>query len=163
MHIALFTQVLILSYFRKRDGRMSVYPNVVQNYADYTVVARNVMAADFIRIIVGQKDAAASLIEQQLVFCGTEEGKLSTMRSFLKSGALLPPVLVFVQSVERAIELNKQLEGEKVNVDAIHSERTQTARDRILQSFASGEIWVLICTDVLSRGIDFKQVNVVIK
>lgn len=32
----------------------------------------------------------------------------------------------------------------------------QDQRDRIIQRFRTGEIWVLICTDLMARGIDFK-------
>eukprot|EP00904_Undaria_pinnatifida_P002602 jgi/Undpi1/12342/HiC_scaffold_5.g02018.m1 len=35
-------------------------------------------------------------------------------------------------------------------------------RDRIIERFRTGEIWVLICTDLMARGIDFKGVNMVI-
>ena len=35
----------------------------------------------------------------------------------------------------------------------------QDQRDRIIERFRSGEIWVLICTDLMARGIDFKVRN----
>ena len=73
-----------------------------------------------------------------------------------------------------------------INVEAIHAERTQVQpnlhalcllfvciphtnvhvtqeqRDNIIKRFRTGEIWVLICTDLMARGIDFKGVNMVI-
>lgn len=90
-----------------------------------------------------------------------EAGKLISMRQLIQGG-LKPPVLIFVQSKTRAIELYKELVFFGVNVDAIHAERTQEQRDKIIQRFRVGEIWVLICTDLMSRGIDFKCVNMVI-
>lgn len=101
----------------------------------------------------------------------------------------LPPMLVFVQSVERARELFHELVYEGINVDVIHAERTQQQvrsmthikalcygsclkcrseaaylfqRDNVVSSFRSGKIWVLICTALLARGIDFKGVNLVL-
>ncbi|KAJ2246961.1 RNA-dependent ATPase rok1, partial [Coemansia sp. RSA 2524] len=49
-----------------------------------------------------------------------------------------------------------------INVEAIHSERTQSQRNKIVQKFRSGELWVLVCTELMARGIDFKGVNLVI-
>ena len=49
-----------------------------------------------------------------------------------------------------------------INVDVIHAERTQLQRDNVVKSFRSGQIWVLICTELMGRGIDFKGVNLVV-
>ncbi|KAJ2004849.1 RNA-dependent ATPase rok1 [Coemansia thaxteri] len=114
-----------------------------------------------IRVIVGSKNAATETIEQKLVYVGQEEGKLLEIRHMIKSG-FKPPCLIFVQSIDRAKELFHELVFENINVDVIHSERTQTQRNRIVQKFRSGDLWVLICTELMARGIDFKGVNLVI-
>jgi ATP-dependent RNA helicase DDX52/ROK1 len=101
-------------------------------------------------------------ITQDLRFTGTEDGKLHTMRQILTSGELKPPALIFVQSIERATDLFRQLVQEGVNVDVMHSERTKERRDQVMRDFSGGKTWVLICTDVMSRGVDFKGVNLVI-
>merc|ERR1711974_442889 len=49
-----------------------------------------------------------------------------------------------------------------VHVDVIHSDRSEQQRDRTVRAFRSGQVWVLICTELLGRGIDFKGVNLVI-
>lgn len=115
-----------------------------------------------IRVIVGQKDTATNLIEQKLVFTGTESGKLTAIRQLVKEGAIKPPVLIFVQSIERAKELHTELSDEGLNVDAIHSDRPQGQRDEIIRKFRDGEVWILIATELLSRGIDFQGVSLVI-
>ena len=75
-------------------------------------------------------------------------------------GGLTPPVLVFVQTKERAKELFKELEQEKqqLRVDILHAERSQLQRLQTLQHFRAGYVWVLICTELVGRGIDFKVV-----
>lgn len=123
-------------------------------------MAKTIMK-DPIRIIVGSKNAATETIDQGLVYVGQEEGKLLEIRRMILTG-FKPPCLVFVQSIERAKELFHELIYESINVDVIHSERSQTQRNRIVQKFRSGELWVLICTELMARGIDFKGVNVVI-
>lgn len=83
------------------------------------------------------------------------------VRALLREG-LKPPVLVFVQSKDRASQLFRELIFDGVQVDAIHSDRTAAARAKAVDRFRTGQIWVLIATDLLSRGLDFLSVNTVI-
>lgn len=69
---------------------------------------------------------------------------------------------MFVQTKERAKELYTELVYDGINVDVIHAERSQLQRDNVVKSFRSGQIWVLICTELMGRGIDFKGVNLVV-
>ncbi|XP_033197631.1 DExD-box helicase 52 [Bombus vancouverensis nearcticus] len=114
-----------------------------------------------ITVTVGHRNAATDLVEQELLFVGAERGKLVALRNIIQKG-VLPPVLVFVQSKERAQELFNELIYDGVNVDVIHADRTQTQRDNVVRCFREGKIWVLICTELMARGIDFKGVNLVI-
>ncbi|XP_006154491.1 probable ATP-dependent RNA helicase DDX52 isoform X1 [Tupaia chinensis] len=114
-----------------------------------------------ITVSIGARNSAVETVEQELLFVGSETGKLLAMRQLVKKG-FDPPVLVFVQSIERAKELFHELIYEGINVDVIHAERTQQQRDNTVHSFRAGKIWVLICTALLARGIDFKGVNLVI-
>ncbi|KAG8122679.1 hypothetical protein E2320_018179, partial [Naja naja] len=106
---------------------------------------------NIISVSIGARNAAVETVDQELLFVGSETGKLLAMRDLVKNG-FTPPVLVFVQSVERAKELFHELVYEGINVD----------RDNVVHSFRAGKIWVLICTALLARGIDFKGVNMVI-
>lgn len=71
-------------------------------------------------------------------------------------------MLIFVQSKDRAKELYRELIFEGVNVNVIHADRKKDERDEIMRDFRLGKIWVLICTDLMSRGVDFKTVNQVV-
>ncbi|KAM0789793.1 hypothetical protein ACM66B_006645 [Microbotryomycetes sp. NB124-2] len=115
-----------------------------------------------IRAIVGHKDSATETIDQKLMFVGTEDHKLLSLRSIINEGQFTPPVLIFVQSILRAKELANELLFDGINVDAIHAERTPEERDKVVQGFADGKIWCLIATDVMGRGVDFKGVKLVI-
>ncbi|KAJ3229191.1 DEAD (Asp-Glu-Ala-Asp) box polypeptide 52 [Chytriomyces hyalinus] len=117
---------------------------------------------DPIRVIIGTINSATSTIKQSLKYVGEESGKLIEMRQMVQGGQLKPPALIFVQSIERAKELFSELVYDGINVDVIHSERTKAQRDAVIQSFRSGKTWVLIATDLMSRGIDFKGVSMVI-
>lgn len=114
-----------------------------------------------INVTVGQRNAATNLVDQELCFCGNENGKLLAFRQLVQQG-LKPPVLVFVQSKDRAKQLFKELIYDGINVDVIHADRTQQQRDNVVRSFRVGRIWVLICTELMGRGMDFRGVNLVI-
>ncbi|XP_072164075.1 probable ATP-dependent RNA helicase DDX52 [Diadema setosum] len=114
-----------------------------------------------VTVSVGARNTANEQIEQELTFVGGEYGKLLAVRDIFSKG-FTPPVLVFVQSKERAKELFQELIYDGYNVDVIHADKTQTQRDNIVKGFRSGKIWVLIATELMGRGIDFKGVNLVI-
>ncbi|EJU04701.1 P-loop containing nucleoside triphosphate hydrolase protein [Dacryopinax primogenitus] len=114
-----------------------------------------------IRVIVGVKDSATDTIHQELLFCGSEIGKLQALRNLVVEG-IQPPVLIFVQSIERAQELFHELLYDGLNVDVVHSERTKAQREDAVRRFRKGEVWVLIATELMARGMDFKGVNLVV-
>jgi ATP-dependent RNA helicase DDX52/ROK1 len=110
----------------------------------------------------GSYGGANTDIEQELMFVGREDGKLLAMRQLKQRGHLKPPCIVFMQSQERAQALFAELLYEGMHVDVIHAGRSKTARDNAVAKFRKGDTWVLICTDLVSRGVDFRAVNMVI-
>ena len=123
------------------------------------------LAGGFLRnpvhVMIGRENTGAASIEQRLIFSGSEEGKLVSMRQLIQQG-IRPPVLLFVQSVERAKSLYRELVYDGIKVEAIHADKTQKQREDIIRQFRCGDIWVLICTDLMARGVDFKAVQMVI-
>lgn len=128
---------------------------------DYVEELARTIMHDAVRVIVGRKNMASESIKQKLVFAGSEEGKLLALRqSFAES--LNPPVLIFVQSKERAKELYGELVLDNIRASVIHSDLSQIQRENAVDDFRAGKTWVLIATDVIARGMDFKGVNCVI-
>ncbi|CAI5511856.1 unnamed protein product [Closterium sp. Naga37s-1] len=76
-------------------------------------------------VFVGTEEGKlpSETVQQKLVFVGTEEGKLLAMRQLLQQG-VRPPVLIFVQSKERAQQLFSELSFDGLNVDVIHADRS---------------------------------------
>jgi ATP-dependent RNA helicase DDX52/ROK1 len=118
---------------------------------------------DHIEIHIGHEEnsGASDTIHQRLIFVGREDGKLLAIRQLIQEG-LKPPVLIFVQSIERAKDLFQELIYDNINVDVIHAQRSTYQREEIMIRFRRGDIWVLICTDLMARGIDFQGVSMVI-
>ncbi|SMN19078.1 similar to Saccharomyces cerevisiae YGL171W ROK1 ATP-dependent RNA helicase of the DEAD box family [Maudiozyma saulgeensis] len=149
----------ILGLCQTKNLRKSMFSATIPSSVEE--IAHSIML-DPIRIIIGHKEAANSNIEQKLVYCGNEEGKLIAIRQLVQEGEFKPPIIIFLESITRAKALYHELMYDRMNVDVIHAERTPTQREKIIERFKSGELWCLICTDVLARGIDFKGVNLVI-
>jgi len=71
-------------------------------------------------------------------------------------------VLVFTRTKLAATRLATRLDREGIDAVAIHSDRSQPERTRALEGFKSGEIRVLVATDVAARGLDIEDLPVVV-
>jgi ATP-dependent RNA helicase DDX52/ROK1 len=132
-----------------------------------------------LRCIIGLKDSVLPSISHQLIYAATEPGKLlgirqllhpsSTASGDLSSPPLRPPFLVFTQTIERASALHAELlydipteAGGSSRIAVLHSDLSDLKRSEIMARFRKGQVWVLITTDLLSRGVDFRGVNGVV-
>ena len=131
-----------------------------------------------IRAIVGLKDCALPPVRHRLIYAATEPGKLLAIRQLLHpsttdasstSSVPRPPFLVFTQTIPRAVALHSELlydippeAGGSSRIAVLHSDFSDSARSNIMAEFRRGEIWILITTDLLSRGIDFRGINGVV-
>lgn len=71
-------------------------------------------------------------------------------------------VLVFSRTKHGANKLTRQLEKTGLKAAAIHGNKSQGARTRALADFKSGEVQVLVATDIAARGLDIDQLPHVI-
>lgn len=130
-----------------------------------------------VRLIVGLKDSAIPNITHRLTYAATEPGKLIALRQLIHPTAgssdatqsLRPPFLVFTQTIPRAVALHSELlydipaeAGGSSRIAVLHSDLSDATRDHIMTRFRNGEIWVMITTDILSRGVDFRGINGVV-
>nr|CAH8874206.1 unnamed protein product [Trichobilharzia regenti] len=120
-------------------------------------------ALELVQLRVGIRNAAVSTVKQELRYCANEQGKLLEMRYLLANG-LAYPCLIFMQSRERANEILKEilLSDANILVNVISSDKTIAQRSQVVRAFREGKLHVLICTDILGRGIDFKGVSMVV-
>lgn len=139
--------------------------------------APEIFPRHIIRLVVGLKDSAIPNVSHRLIYAATEQGKLLALRQLLHpttssaegSLSIQPPFLVFTQTIPRAIALHAELmydispeAGGSSRLAVLHSDLSTAARSSIMTNFRKGEIWVLITTDLLSRGVDFRGVNGVV-
>ncbi|MBF02962.1 MAG: RNA helicase [Flavobacterium sp.] len=71
-------------------------------------------------------------------------------------------VLVFTRTKHGADNVVKALKKHGVEAGAIHGDKSQSARQRVLESFKNQEIPVLVATDIAARGIDIESLPYVI-
>ena len=71
-------------------------------------------------------------------------------------------VLIFCSKKQTVKQLTAQLQRKGYNAKDIHSDLDQTQREDVLLEFASKRLPILIATDILSRGIDIDQIELVI-
>ena len=98
---------------------------------------------------------------QQVGYFVTEEKKGPLLRFLIKSKNM-KQVLVFTSSVYKADNVADKLRKNGINASAIHSKKSQGARNEALGKFKSGELCVLVATDLISRGIDIQFLPFVI-
>jgi len=91
----------------------------------------------------------------QLGYFVAEENKGPLLRYIIKSQNL-QQVLVFASSTFKADSIADKLRKNGINASAIHSKKSQGARNEALQKFKEGKMRVLVATDLMSRGIDIQ-------
>eukprot|EP00796_Vickermania_ingenoplastis_P013350 gene13350-9182_t len=148
----------ILTACSRRDKVVSLFSATLSEHVE--AAARSVMQNP-VRLIVKGRKAANSNVHQRILFCGSELGKIVAMRNLIREG-LTAPVLVFVQSIERSKDLYDEIHTAGLHMRVMHAKMTTEEREDVVLQFRLGKIWVLVTTELLARGMDFKNVNTVI-
>ncbi len=97
----------------------------------------------------------------QLAYFVPEKNKGQLLRYLIKHQDL-KQVLVFTSSTYKADNVADKLRNNGIDAKAIHSKKSQKARTEALSRFKSGELRVLVATDLISRGIDIQFLPYVI-
>ena len=74
----------------------------------------------------------------------------------------LSNALVFTRTKHGADNIVKVLKKASIKAEAIHGDKSQNARQRVLEQFKNKEIDILVATDIAARGIDIEQLPFVI-
>ena len=71
-------------------------------------------------------------------------------------------ILIFCSTKKKVTDVAKSLKRNKLNAEAISSDLEQDEREKVLLGFRSKNTRIIVATDVLSRGIDIKEIHLVI-
>ena len=102
----------------------------------------------------------AEKIQQSAYVCYQSQ-KNAILKSIFKAGNL-KRVIIFSGKKQRVKEIFHALKQMKVVCGAMHSDLTQAERDDVMYKFKSGELDVLVATDIVARGIDIDDIQMVI-
>lgn len=98
----------------------------------------------------------------QGAFATFDNQKMPLLNSLIKDKPDYKSILIFCSTRKKVTEIVKMLKQHKYNVEGISSDLEQHERNDVLNRFKSRQIRVLVATDVLSRGIDIKDINLII-
>lgn len=102
----------------------------------------------------------AEKIKQTAYVCH-ETQKLGIIKNIFKQGDL-KRVIIFCGAKQKVKQVSQALKRMKINCSEMHSDLDQAQRDEVMFQFKSGQIDVLVATDILSRGIDIDDIAMVI-
>ena len=118
------------------------------------------MLKDPERVEVAPESTAADTVEQHMLFVNQSDKRDLLVHLLKQEG--VETALVFTRTKYGADKVVRYLKRNKIKSEAIHGNKTQPQRDRAMKAFRSGELNVLIATDIASRGIDVSGVSHVI-
>ncbi|MEN3974920.1 DEAD/DEAH box helicase [Emcibacter sp. SYSU 3D8] len=118
------------------------------------------MLIDPVRVEVTPQATTVEKISQSVYFIESA-GKQSLLTTLLRDEAL-SKVIVFTRTKHRANRVAEQLGRSGLPADAIHGNKSQSARQGALDRFKSGASRVLVATDIAARGIDVDGISHVI-
>jgi len=111
-------------------------------------------------VSVARRNTASELVDQ-CVYLVDKLRKRALLSHLIKDNQW-SQVLVFTKTKHGANRLAMQLGKDGISADAIHGNKSQSARTRALEAFKNGGVQVLVATDIAARGIDIKSLpNVV--
>tara|TARA_Y100000739_G_scaffold67444_1_gene56432 strand:+ start:342 stop:1514 length:1173 start_codon:yes stop_codon:yes gene_type:complete len=112
-------------------------------------------------IYVKKEQLTLEGINQYYVFTDNDKIKYDTIID-LYSSIIINQLIIYCNTKQRVVYLANSLTKDNYTCACIHSDLTTSERMHIMRGFRSGEVRVLISTDLLSRGIDVQQVSLVI-
>ncbi|KZZ66273.1 DEAD/DEAH box helicase, partial [Oleiphilus sp. HI0128] len=113
-----------------------------------------------LEIAISPEATAATTIDQWLIT--VDKDKKSALLSHLIIENQWDQALIFIEKKHGAAKLAAQLGKRGIHAEAIHGDRSQAMRAKILNDFKSGEIKFLVATGVAARGIDIGKLSRVV-
>jgi ATP-dependent RNA helicase RhlE len=118
------------------------------------------MLSNPVRIETTRAASVSGNIDQKVLF--VDQANKGFLLADILKGEGVRRVLVFTRTKHRAERLSRHLSDRGISADAIHSNKSQGARQRALSAFDRGKVTVLVATDIVARGIDVDGISHVI-
>ncbi|EPS73010.1 hypothetical protein M569_01744, partial [Genlisea aurea] len=126
-------------------------------------IVEQIFVRDYNQMFVKKEELSLDSVKQYKVHCPDELSKIMVIKDrILELGEKVGQTIIFARSKFNVKTLHKSLVDLGYEVTTIQGAMTNEIRDKIIDEFRSGLTQVLISTDLLARGFDQKQVNLVI-
>lgn len=116
---------------------------------------------DPIKVLLKKNEIVVDLISQFYLDVELEEYKFEVLLD-LYNLISTSQVIIFCNTIRKVNWLTENLKKNNFSITAIHGKMTQDERNEIVKDFRDGKTRLLLTTDLLARGIDIPQVNLVI-
>ncbi len=159
-------RMLDMGFIRDIKKILKVLPKHRQNllfsatYSDDVRDLANQLLVDPIQIDVAPRNEPTENVQQSVYFVAKEDKRYLLARLIKKSNWY--QALVFTRTKYGADRLARQLTKMGVVADAIHGNKSQNARTRVLRKFKEGNLSVLVATDIAARGLDIEGLPYVV-
>ncbi|MEM6967619.1 MAG: DEAD/DEAH box helicase [Bacteroidota bacterium] len=112
------------------------------------------------KIEVSPVSSTAETIQQYIYY--TNKSAKKNLLSHILKDQDIDQVLVFARTKRGADRIAKDLKRKKIGAAAIHGDKAQNQRQKVLKQFKAGDLRVLVATDIAARGIDIDKLRYVI-
>ncbi|HZK29597.1 MAG TPA: DEAD/DEAH box helicase [Clostridia bacterium] len=127
--------------------------------ADIAKLSRDLLK-DPVRVDITPESSTVESTEQYMYY--VDKANKKHLLTHLLQGDSIDSALVFARTKHGANSIVKHLLANDVQAQAIHGNKSQRARQNALNDFKSGNLRVLVATDIASRGIDIEELSHVI-
>ncbi|KAH8284315.1 hypothetical protein KR018_003466 [Drosophila ironensis] len=116
-----------------------------------------------IQVCVGSLDLAAThSVKQVINILERDEDKYAEIKKFVSNMTKTDKIIIFCGKKARADDLSSDLTLDGFFTQCIHGNRDQSDREQAIADIKSGEVRILVATDVASRGLDIEDITHVI-
>ena len=113
-----------------------------------------------VEITIGLSKPAEGVLQE--AFLTYEAQKTALIKKLIAKKPDVKSILIFSSTKKKVNDIVRGLRGNGYKVEGISSDLEQSRREEVLRAFRSKQTRVLVATDVLSRGIDIKDIDIVI-
>jgi superfamily II DNA/RNA helicase len=118
------------------------------------------MLRDPARVAVTPVASTVESVTQRIVYV-ERQGKVAVLADLLR-GEPVERALVFTRTKHGADKLVRSLVKGGIGAEAIHGNKSQNQRERVLAAFRQGKVHILVATDIAARGIDVEGISHVV-
>ncbi|MCX7760624.1 MAG: DEAD/DEAH box helicase [Hydrogenothermaceae bacterium] len=160
-------RMLEMGFIEDIEFIMSQLPEDRQNLLFSATMPREILelAEEFLKpdyetIKVKPDEVTVEKIKQ-IIYRVTSSELYKTLKNILIENNA-EKIIIFTQTKLEADEVSRDLRRDGFNAEAIHGDFSQNKREAVLRKFRTGELKILVATDVAARGLDIKGVELVI-